>query len=136
MAEKQINITLNVDDELFNKLIEDGIESLPKDKLDTILLDGIKNSFKQHVDLELKSANGYSNFKSSKLLSSVMEKLDIDKYFGEIIDTVSKNIKDNHENLIMKALAQTIAAKIFSSNELFSLQNEFYNHLSQTMTNY
>jgi len=132
MAEKQINITLNVDDELFNKLIADGIEALPKKELNKILLDGLKSSFKSQCDKLYSSNYGYSS-PVSEMFNTILKNFDYDKYFGEITEEISKYIKDNYKSIVLQSLCQKIAEKVFRSDEVYELQTELQNHIYTTM---
>lgn len=132
MAEKQINLTLNVDEELFNKLISDGIEALPKEELNQILLDGLKSSFKSQCDKMYSSNYGY-NSPISKMFNTTLKNFDYDKYFGEITSEISKHIKDNYQTIVIQAISQKIAEKIFSDNEIFDLQQQLQSHIFGTI---
>jgi uncharacterized membrane protein YheB (UPF0754 family) len=137
MAEKQINITLNVDDELFNKLISDGVNALPKKNLDELLLDGLKSSFKSQLDRQFdRSSNNYYSNSVSQTFDKVLTTFDYDKYFGEVTKEISEHIKNNYESLITNSLANIVASKIFRSEEIYNLQEELRSHIEQTMNRY
>lgn len=125
----EINLTLNVDTKQMELLLKEGLMSLPQDKIQEVLLEVIKNILNDKDSGMLFVSRGYydKEYQPNALLKGLIGKAQISPYIEELSNTIIDYLKENYQEVIYKALIDSIAKLLFGPEK----QLEFYNKIQQ-----
>ena len=132
--DQQISVALTVDNSLFEKVCQDGIEALPKEKLQEVLLLAIKEALGQ--DKEKKSTydnsgilvksvtHGYHTvYEPTDMFNKIISSFDYEKYLGDITKEISEYIKNNYKKIVQDAVAQAFSTSLLNHDKIREMQD-------------
>ena len=114
------NITLNVDDEVFNKIVEQELDNIPSEKLQEIIIDAMKGYFsannyeKAKLLVYTKESYGYRQEVPTDFAESLIRECDYSK-LQEVVDAAIEDLKTNHERLLREILMETLATGLINN---------------------
>lgn len=144
MANLQLNIEVN--DEEFKDLCANNINSLPKDKLNELLLKAVEvalisdktnPSYDRDSNILVRatsdSAYGYYNrkYEPTELLKSIVEKVDLSEYIGNMANIMRDYIVNNYEEIIRKYVVEKFAEMLFTSDNQYAFRSSIMTELNQ-----
>ena len=142
------NLTINIDvsDDDFKKLCVDNINELPKEQMQEILLKAVEVALikdrenpvydRSSCILVTQVKDGYSyKYEPTKLLQSVMQNIDTEKYFEPIADEIAQYIKDNYRTLIQEYMIKSFMQLLFTDTNKYQLERDMISHINYRLGN-
>lgn len=115
--ENTLNITITLNDEQVKDLIVGNINELPKEKLQDILLQGIKEVLTSENGQKLFITSGYhsSSEKSpSMLLQKLINQADITNSISPIVDEAVSKFADSYPEILDRCIKSVISDMFLS----------------------
>ena len=144
MANLQLNIEVNNED--FEKLCTDNINSLPKDKLEDILIKAVEvalikdkenPSYCNDNNLLVTKVKNYYDYgqhlEPTELMKSVLNKIDLTPYTDVLAKTVADYIQNNYEEIIKKYVIEKFASLLFSDMNKWELKESIIRDLNHNV---
>lgn len=101
-----MNLTIQIDNKMFEKLCNKEIENLPKEAIHEILLQGFKEVLKTEGSKLFISENGYSygNKYPSEFLKEIVQKLDVNDFVKDYTKIIAEELEQNYKTYLDKAI--------------------------------
>lgn len=120
-----LNLSIEVNEEMFSNMCQNTLENLPEEKLQEILLKAIEialiedktNSTKWSKDI-LVGENYYPTAFTKKLLAQA----NFEKYFEPIGEEISNFIIKNYREIIIDAIASAFVNMLFTTNNKYNFE--------------
>ena len=119
-----MNITINIDENMFGEVIEKELKALPKEKIQDIIIQGIGeylriDDYKNIKPLIVKNHNGYSYYDNepSDLLIDIMKRTDVSK-LQDIADKCIDALSNDYDHILVKVLSNILITGLLSSSNM------------------
>lgn len=116
-----MEIKIEVDEKQFNQIFNDTLASLPKEKLEEIVLAGMKEYLtnKNVMESLLTVKSGYysNNTSPSPFLNNIIDKAVSTDKLNEVRDQILDEFQKNYQSIFSKAITNTIFRSLFTGNE-------------------
>ena len=131
-----MQITVNVEDETFQKIVAQEINNIPSEKLQEIIIDAMKGYFsannyeKAKLLVYTKETYGYRQEVPTDFAERLIRECDYSK-LQEVVDAAIEDLKTNHERLLREILMETLATGLinnysFQTGLREAITNELY----------
>ena len=136
-----MNITITLDDEKVTKLLNDELENIPKEDIQSILREAIIKYIEEKDILRgllvQKQYRSYSTYdEPTDLLRKACNSLDLSPAFKNIQDEMIKYLKENEEALLVKMLKNLMISGMSNSEPFrYAMEECFYNMHYQSHSN-
>lgn len=119
-----MNITINIDENMFSEVVEKELKALPKEKIQDIIIQGIGeylriDDYKNIKPLIVKNHYGYSDYhdEPSDLLIDIMKRTDTSK-LQDVTDKCIDALSNDYEHILIKVLSAILSTGLLSSNNM------------------
>lgn len=120
-----MEVKIEVNEEQFKDLLEKELTDLPKETIQNILIESIKEYLKEddyknlNAFLVNKECNHYSNYsiQPSQFFYSMLENCDYSS-LQEVADNMIKDLKENYQQILIQVLSNQLANGI-ANNDVF-----------------
>ena len=139
----QLNISIDINDEEFKNLCIDNINDLPKEKLQEILLKAVEVALIRDKEAPVydKDTNilvvpynadqwGTIKYKPTQLMRDIIHKIDTEKYFGELVDSIGNYIRDNYPKMVEAYIISAFSSMLFKDLNEYNLEKYITNILN------
>ena len=141
-----MQLVVNLDDEKFKDIVDKEIHDLPKEKIQEILLEGLRSYVSTDTDssnrvirsiFEEKDHNGYFNTnKPTKYFESIVSNWDhhsekVNELMDAMIDTLIKENKSLLVEVFTNLIAHSLANKMQTNNSFKDAINDISNTISK-----
>lgn len=120
-----MEVKIEVSDEQFQTLVQKSIEDLPKEKMQEILLETMRQYLTEKDIWEKllieKTSSGWNSkdVPSNFLREIIKHDGESDTAIAEIRTEMLEHLKKNSEEVLRKAIGDMILKKLFGSNEFY-----------------
>ena len=115
--ENTLNITITLNDEQVKDLIVGNLNELPKEKLQDILLQGIKEVLTSENGQKLFITSGYyssSEKNPSMLLQKLINQADITDSISSVVNEAVSKFADNYPEILERCIKSVISDMFLS----------------------
>ena len=136
----EVNITLNVNDEQFQEILQNGLTSLSSEKVGEIILKAFEQYLFSEKNKELfVKENYYSDIPVlGEIGQKIINKTDIEEAAKNsgLGEEIFNYIKDNYKDIVFRAIAKAFTDCLFGPSKQNDFQANFYCALDSTLKNY
>ena len=107
-------IVLNVDPEVFQNVVEEGIKALPKEKLQELIVEGIGEYLRannyanvEKIFIDVRNDYGYKNIYANDIMRKLVSDCDYSK-LQDVVDAAIENLKTNYEQVLIETISGCI----------------------------
>ena len=111
MAEVTLNI--NINDDQIKELINWEFQNLPKEKLDEIVLEIVKDQLNKDINRWLFVQDGWNSQKPGPFLEKILNQIDFKEFSQPVYEQTVKIIQDNYMGIFYNALVVGITKCLF-----------------------
>ena len=127
--ENTINIQITVDDEQLKNLLSNNINDLPKEKIQEILLESIKEFLTSDKGQELFYRKNFTSYYDattpSDFLSELIDKADISKSISPIMNEAIDNFSKNYTEILRQCVLECVSSMFMSMMDRSKLNAAF-----------
>ena len=127
-----LNLSIEVDNDTFTKLIEDNITSLTPEELKPILLSAFAKAIE--VDgLFVKSTGYYGNKEPSQLTKDIFNNINWSQYYSDIGENVAKFLRENYQKIILNLIAESFTKMLWRDENKYEILFEIRQQILQDL---
>lgn len=122
-----LNLSIEINEEMFSKMCEDTLESLPEEKMQEILLKAVE------VALLEKNQSFYGTSiltdqyrRPTELMNNILKKANFEKYFEPMAQKITNHIIENYQSIITEAISKTFFDVLFTSENKYQFRDNLY----------
>ena len=127
--ENTINIQITVDDEQLKNLLSNNINDLPKEKIQEILLESIKEFLTSDKGQELFYRKNFTSYYDattpSDFLSGLISKADISDSISPIMNEAIDNFSKNYGEILHQCILECVSSMFMSMMDRSKLNAAF-----------
>ena len=128
-----LNLSIEVDNDTFTKLIENNITSLTPEELKPILL----SAFAKAIEVDgifVNSTGYYGNKEPSQLTKNILNGIDWSQYYSDIGENVAKFLRENYQKIVFNLIAESFTKMLWRDENkyeiLFQIRQEILQDLN------
>ena len=127
--ENTINIQITVDDEQLKNLLSNNINDLPKEKIQEILLESIKEFLTSDKGQELFYRKNFTSYYDattpSDFLSGLISKADISDSISPIMNEAIDNFSKNYGEILHQCILECVSSMFMNMMDRSKLNAAF-----------
>lgn len=115
-----LNLSIEIDNDTFTKLIEDNITSLTPEELKPILL----SAFTKAVEVDglfVNSTGYYGNKEPSQLTKDIFKNINWSQYYSDIGENVAKFLRENYQKIILNLIAESFSQMLWRDENKYEI---------------
>lgn len=136
----EVNITLNVNDEQFQEILQNGLTSLSSEKVGEIILKAFEQYLFSERYKELFVKENYYGGPPSlgEIGQCIINKTDIEEAAKNsgLGEEIFNYIKDNYKDIVFRAIAKSFTDCLFGPSKQGEFMSSFYGALDNMLSNY
>lgn len=115
-----LNLSIEIDNDTFTKLIKDNITSLTPEELKPILLSAFAKAIE--VDgLFVNSTGYYGNKEPSQLTKDIFKNINWSQYYSDIGENVAKFLRENYQKIILNLIAESFSQMLWRDENRYEI---------------
>ena len=115
-----LNLSIEIDNDTFTKLIEDNITSLTPEELKPILLSAFAKAIE--VDgLFVNSTGYYGNKEPTQLTKDILNGIDWSQYYSDIGENVVKFLRENYQKIVLNLIAESFTKMLWRDENRYEI---------------
>lgn len=115
-----LNLSIEIDNDTFTKLIEDNITSLTPEELKPILL----SAFAKAIEIDglfVNSTGYYGNKEPSQLTKNILNGIDWSQYYSDIGENVVKFLRENYQKIVLNLIAESFTKMLWRDENRYEI---------------
>ena len=121
----ELNLSIEVNEDMFSEICTNTLENLPEEKLQEILLKAVEVALIEHA-----KSTPYNNTgilvdrynEPTSLMKNILEKANFEKYFEPIAEKITSYISENFPNIVTAAVTKCFAEILFTPDNRYSFE--------------
>ena len=134
MAEVTLNI--NINDDQIQELINWEFQNLPKERLDEIVLEIVKNQLDKDINKWLFVKDSWDSQKPGPILKKILDQIDFKEFSQPICEQTAKIIQENYIDIFYKALVVGITKCLFGPDAQLNFETILNSQMMEALKNY
>lgn len=132
----ELNLSIEVNEDMFSEICTNTLENLPEEKLQEILLKAVEVALIEHA-----KSTPYSNTgilvtrydQPTQLMNSILEKANFEKYFEPIAEKITSYINENFQNIVIAAITKCFVDVLFTPNNRYDFERRISSMIANSM---